>query len=105
MLAYSVSRRTREIGVRVAIGANSSRVALAVIREGAVLTLLGVAVGMVAAFAGARVLRALLFGISETDLLTFAASAAFFTALGAVAGILPARRAARINPVLALRAE
>ena len=63
------------------------------------------ALGFLAAFAGARVLRALLFGISETDLLTLAASAAFFTALGAVAGILPARRAARINPVLALRAE
>ena len=73
VLAYSVSRRTREIGVRVAIGANPSRVAMAVIREGAVLTLIGVVIGMIAASSGARVLRALLFGISETDLLTFAA--------------------------------
>jgi putative ABC transport system permease protein len=100
-----VSRRTREIGVRVAIGANPSSVAMSVIREGAVLTVIGVVIGLIAASSGARVLRALLFGISETDLLTFAASAAFFTALGAVAGILPARRAAAIDPAITLRAE
>ncbi len=105
VLAYSVSRRTREIGVRVAIGANPSSVAMSVIREGAVLTVIGVVIGLIAASSGARVLRALLFGISETDLLTFVASAAFFAALGAVAGILPARRAAAIDPAITLRAE
>jgi len=105
VLAYSVSRRTREIGVRVAIGANPSRVARAVVREGAVLTMAGVVVGVFAAFFGARLLRALLFGISETDVVTFAACAVFFMLLGSAAGILPARRAAGIDPAITLRAE
>ena len=105
VLAYSVSRRTREIGVRVAIGANPASVARAVMRDGALLTLIGVAVGIAAAFFGARLLRALLFGISETDALSFAASAMLFALLGAVAGILPARRAARIDPAITLRAD
>ena len=105
VLAYSVARRTREIGVRVAIGANPASVARAVMREGALLTLMGVAVGVVAAYFGARLLRALLFGISETDAVTFAACVVFFTVLGAMAGILPARRAASIDPAITLRAE
>jgi predicted permease len=105
VLAYSVSRRTREIGVRVAIGADPASVARAVMREGVLLTLMGVAVGVLAAYFGARVLRALLFGISETDAVTFAACAMFFMVVGGVAGILPARRAARIDPAITLRAE
>ncbi len=105
VLAYSVSRRTREIGVRVAVGANPATVARAIIREGFTLTVIGVAIGLPAAYVGARALRALLFGISEADAIAFAASAAFFTVLGAVAGILPARRAASIDPAITLRAE
>jgi putative ABC transport system permease protein len=105
VLAYSVSRRTREIGVRVAVGANPATVARAIIREGFMLTLLGVAIGLPAAFFAARALRAVLFGISETDAITFVASAVLFLLLGAVAGILPARRAAAIDPAITLRAE
>ena len=105
VLAYSVSRRTREIGLRVAIGANPSTVATAIIREGLTLTLLGIAAGVTAAYFGARLLRALLFGISETDAFTFAASATLFAVIGALAGVLPARRAARIDPAITLRAE
>jgi predicted permease len=105
VLAYSVSRRTREIGLRVAIGANPSTVATAIIREGLILTLLGIAAGVSAAYFGARVLRALLFGVSETDAFTFIASATLFAVVGALAGVLPARRAARIDPAITLRAE
>lgn len=105
VLAYSVSRRTREIGVRIAVGANPAVVAGAIIREGALLTVLGIALGLPAAYVGARTLRALLFGISETDALSFVVSALFLVMLGTVAGALPARRAARIDPATTLRAE
>jgi predicted permease len=105
VLAYSVSRRTREIGVRVAVGADPAQVARSVLREGFVLTLLGIAIGVPVAYFASRTLRAILFGISENDPLTFAASAVFFTLLGAIAGILPARRAAAIDPAITLRAE
>jgi predicted permease len=104
-LAYSVSRRTREIGVRVAIGAAPGAVATAIVREGFVLTLVGVAIGLPAAFLSSSVLKTLMFGISEADPLTFIASALFFLAIGLCAGIVPARRAARVDPVVALRAD
>lgn len=105
VLAFSVSRRTREIGVRVAIGADPARVATGVIREGLILTAIGIAAGLPLAFFSSRVLRAMLFGISETDTVSFVAAAAFFAMLGTIAGILPARRAARIDPATTLRAE
>ena len=104
-LAYAVSRRSREIGVRVALGAAPGAVATAVLREGLIVTLAGVAIGLpLAVFAG-RGLRSLMFGISEADPLTFAATAAFFLAMGLAAGIIPAWRAARVDPMRALRAE
>lgn len=104
-LAYSVSRRTREIGVRVAIGAAPGAVARTVLREAFLVTAAGVLIGLPAALATARMLRTLLFGISEADPITFAGAALFFVALGLAAGIVPARRAARVDPVVALRAE
>lgn len=104
-LAYAVSRRQREIGVRMAVGAAPSRVARAVVREGLVLTALGVALGLPIAFAAARFLRTLMYGITEVDPATFAAVTVFFLVLGAAAGLLPARRAAGVDPVTALRAE
>ena len=91
--------------MRVAVGADPFMVAAAVIKEAATLTLIGIAIGIPAALFGAEVLRSLLYGISETDTLTFAAVAAFFLVLGMSAGLLPARRAARIDPVIALRTE
>jgi predicted permease len=105
LLAYAVSRRTREIGVRVAIGADPQTVRTMVMREGFLLTLTGVAIGLPVAFLAARALRTLMFGVSESDPLTFAVAAGFFLALGLVAGIVPARRAVAVDPIVALRAE
>lgn len=105
ILAYSVSRRTREIGVRVAVGANPAMVARSVIREAAMLTMFGLAIGVPVAFLASRTLRSLLYGVSETDTVTFAAAAVFFLMIGMIAGVLPARRAANVDPVIALRGD
>lgn len=105
VLAYSVARRHREIGIRIAVGALRREVASTVMREGLVLTAVGVAVGIPAAFLTARALRSLLFGISEGDASTFAFAALFFLVLGTLAGVLPARKAATVDPVIALRAD
>ncbi|MFN2447153.1 MAG: ABC transporter permease [Vicinamibacterales bacterium] len=105
LLAYAVSRRTREIGVRVAVGAAPGAVVRMVLREGLVLTLAGVAIGLPAALVATRALRTLMFGVSESDPLTFAATTVFFLVLSLVAGIYPARRAAAVDPAIALRAE
>ena len=105
LLAYSVTRRTKEIGVRSAIGAEPRSVIWMVLREGLFLTALGVAIGLPAAFMGAQLLGSMMFGISSVDPLTFGAAAVFFVALGIGAGVVPARRAARVDPVIALRAE
>lgn len=104
-LAYSVARRTREIGVRLAIGASPAAAARAVIREGVLVCALGVAIGLPIAAASARSLRTLMFGISESDPMTFAGAALVFLLLGVIAGIVPALRAANVNPVTALRAD
>jgi predicted permease len=105
LLAYMVSRRRREIGVRVAVGASAGAVLRMMLREGLVLTLVGLAIGLPAAWLSARVLRTLLFGVSEADTLTFGATAAFFLLLGIAAGLNPARRATAVDPVVALRAD
>jgi len=104
-LAYSVARRTREIGVRLAIGAAPSAAARSVMREGLLVCALGVVVGLPLAALTARSLRSLMFGISESDPLTFAAAAVAFLILGAFAGLAPARRAANVDPVIALRGD
>jgi predicted permease len=105
VLAYSVTRRTREIGVRVAVGANPVMVARSVVREAATLTVIGIAIGLPSAYFASRALRSLMYGVSENDALTFAAAAGFFLLMGMIAGLLPARRAASVDPVIALRAE
>lgn len=105
VLAYSVSRRTREIGVRAAIGADPASVMSMVMREGVVLTGLGVVVGLPAAYFSGRVLGSLTFGTSDADPVTFGSASVFFLVLGMAAGVVPARRAARIDPVIALRAD
>ena len=104
-LAYSVSRRTREIGVRVAIGAAPRAVANGVMREALLVTLAGVAIGLPLAYLAARALRTMMFGITESDPVTYAATALFFIALGLAAAVVPARRAAQVDPMTALRAE
>lgn len=105
LLAHAVSRRTREIGVRIAVGAEPGTVIRMVVREGLVLTVLGVVVGVPAAFLSARAIRSLMFGLTEADPVTFGAVAAFFVVIGLTAGVLPARRAARVDPAMALRSE
>jgi len=105
VLTYSITRRTREIGLRIAVGANPAMVARSVIRDAVTLTAMGVAIGVPAAFLASRALRSLLFGITETDTISFVTSAAFFLALGTFAGVVPARRAASVDPVVALRGD
>jgi predicted permease len=105
VLAYSVARRTREIGVRIAVGAMPSAAAAAVLREALVICTLGLMIGIPLAAASARSLRSLMFGISEADPWTFAAAAAGFLVVGVLAAIVPARRAANVDPVIALRTD
>jgi putative ABC transport system permease protein len=105
VVAYSVSQRTHEIGVRMAIGAATGDVLRLVLGEGCKLALAGVALGSALALAGARLIRGLLFETSATDPTTFVAVAAGLVAVALVASYVPARRATRVDPMLALRAE
>jgi putative ABC transport system permease protein len=103
LLAYSVSRRTHEIGVRVALGATRSSVLLMVLGQGMRSVALGLALGALGALALARLLSGLLFGVAPTDLLCFVGSAAVLAAVATLACVVPARRATTIDPQLALR--
>ncbi len=103
--AYGAARRTHEIGIRMALGADRTRVMRLVIRQGLVLTAAGIALGLPAGAAAAHVLRSWLFGISALDPVAFGAAALLFVAVAAGASYLPARRATRVDPMIALRAE
>jgi ABC-type antimicrobial peptide transport system permease subunit len=103
--SYAATRRTREIGIRVALGADRSAVLALVVGQGLRLTLAGVGVGCMAAALGAQVVRSLLLGVSALDPIAFAGAATLFVAVAALASYLPARRAARVDPMIALRAE
>lgn len=105
VLAFSLSRRTREFGVRVALGATAARVVGAVLREGTSLTVAGLVVGFVLSVIVASLARNLLFGITPTDLRTYSGVFALLTTVSLVASYLPARRASRLDPVKALRQE
>jgi predicted permease len=105
MLAYSVTRRTREIGVRVALGARPADVSRLVLREGMRLAFFGIALGLLGAGAAAGVLRALLYGVEPLDPLTFALVPLLLAAVAVLACLLPVRRARRVDPVDALRSE
>ena len=105
VLAYLVSQRTQEIGVRLAIGATPRDVVRLIVREGVALAGVGLLVGCLGALAAARVLSTMLFGIGAGDPLTFAAVVVVLTAAALCASYLPARRAARVDPMQALRAE
>jgi putative ABC transport system permease protein len=103
VIAYLVTRRTHEIGVRMALGASRTGILWLVLREGLMPVVLGAAVGSIAAFAAARLIRALLFGIAPLDPWSFGAAAAAMMAAGLAAAIAPALRATRVDPLAALR--
>jgi ABC-type antimicrobial peptide transport system permease subunit len=105
VVMYGVTQRTRDIGVRVALGARPQQVLGAILREGMRLAVIGLAIGVTGALALTRVLRTQLFEISPTDPTTFAAIVVLLAAVAAVASWLPARRATRVDPMVALRAE
>jgi putative ABC transport system permease protein len=105
VLAYLVSQRTKEIGVRLAIGASRSGIVWLFVREGLVLTAVGLTAGLAGALAAGQWIRALLFGVTPADPATFAGVACALTAAAVLATYLPARRAASVDPTDALRAE
>ncbi|HET6374141.1 MAG TPA: ABC transporter permease [Candidatus Polarisedimenticolia bacterium] len=105
VMAYNVARRTREIGIRIALGAGQTTVVKMIVREGIRLALVGVAVGLLLSLALTRLLSGMLFGVTPTDLATLIFVSAMMTGVAAAASWLPARRAARTDPMAALRCE
>jgi ABC-type antimicrobial peptide transport system permease subunit len=105
VISYAVSVRTREIGIRVALGAHSTNVRALIIRQGMLLTGVGLAVGLAASLLATPVLQSMLINLPATDLVTFAGVSALLVAIALVACYVPARRATRIDPIATLRAE
>ena len=105
LMSYSVSRRTNEIGIRMALGAQRGDVLRLVMRESMVLVAIGVVAGLAIAVAGGYLVRTLLFGLPPTDPLSIAGAVVVMVAVSALAGYLPARRASRVDPMVALHYE
>jgi putative ABC transport system permease protein len=104
-VSYAVSTRTCEIGIRVALGARSTNVRALIIRQGMLLTTLGLAVGLVVSLMATPVLQSMLVNLPAADPVTLVAVSALLTAIALVACYVPARRATRIDPIATLRAE
>jgi ABC-type antimicrobial peptide transport system permease subunit len=105
VIAYGVTRRTREIGIRIALGARSSQIAGTVLREAAVLVDIGLGLGLGAAWWLGRYVQSQLYGVTPADAATIAIAAGALTAVAAIAAFIPARRAAMVAPVTALRQD
>jgi ABC-type antimicrobial peptide transport system permease subunit len=105
LLAYSVAQRQREIGIRMALGASRHAVAWSIVRQAGILALAGVGVGGLGALGATRLLRASLYGVAPSDPVAFAAAALVLLLMAGVASWLPARKATRVNPMEALRAD
>jgi putative ABC transport system permease protein len=105
VMSYIVSQRTGEIGVRLALGAEPGRIAGQILRQGALVTLVGIAAGTIVALAGGRLIASVLYGVSPRDPTVFAVTAAALLGVALVACWIPARRASRLSPALSLRGE
>ena len=105
VIAYSVAQRTQEIGIRLALGARSQDVVALVVGKGMRLVLIGIAIGLGGAFALTRWMASMLFGVSSTDPLTFAGIALLLTLVAMLACWIPARRATKVDAMVALRHE
>jgi len=105
VMSYSVSQRTREIGIRMALGAQRRDVLQLVIRQGMLLTMVGVGLGLAGSFGLTRLISSLLFGVSATDIGTFGAVSSLLFVIALLACWLPARRASRVDPIVALHTE
>ena len=105
ILSYGVASRTKEIGIRMALGARSREVLSLILREALLLVLVGVALGLPVVFGSTRFASTLLFGLTPTDPLSLAGAAMLLFAVALVAGYIPARRATKVDPLVALRYE
>jgi ABC-type antimicrobial peptide transport system permease subunit len=105
VLSYVVAERTREIGVRMALGATASAVRRMVVSQGARVVVVGAIIGVAVALASTRVLGSLLFGVKPVDPIVFAAMSAMMVAIGGLASYIPARRASSVNPIESLRSD
>src|SRR5262249_22498484 len=105
VMSYTVTQRVREIGVRMALGARPGDVTRMVVRQGVLLAVVGIVAGLAGALGLARLMSSLLFGVSSTDPVTYAAMGGSLLVVTALATWIPARRAARVDPMIALRSE
>src|SRR5262249_59105807 len=105
VISYSVAQRTHEIGIRMALGVDSGQVLRLVLRQGMLLGMIGIFLGLAGALALTRLMSGLLYGIGAADPITFGAVSLLLAAVALVAQLIPARRAARVDPMLALRHE